>query len=603
MGEVKQETSPKNKSQHLQQISSQETELLSEQSIVSGQSNPIGSTISRISNISLINAHAAMLNRAPASQQSSNRHLLLQLQRQYGNNYVHHVVQQARQQDRTLIQTKLTLGAVGDKYEQEADRIAKQVVNSISSTIQQPVQRMQPEEEELAQRKPIQRMATGDSTKVDSSLENAIQRARGSGQSLAENVRVPMEQAFGADFSSVRIHTDSQSHEINQSIQAKAFTTAKDIFFRLGAYEPGTRDGQELIAHELTHVVQQNAVPLSKGGIAQTAQVKTPNHIQRVVTQEQVSSIVEEDEVLSAHFEEWGMRNSTIQQTTSSSAWNALKQIARREKVAITNRGQEVAYEEAEVKNKLELAMDLLIRQTLEAANQESIGMDVFDTKKRTELIVETIPNIGKATFEIYKGISPNNMLLFGAHGFTKKNHIQQMLSSMASWEEGKILGFMVEEFETLLRGPNQEQFIKSLRNYSQQLEQATEEVSTKGVEDSVAVPHTQSDVISKEVPELIEQLSNIYDIAIYRDWKWDAQLLGQAANEKLSPMVRAYGNTVPVHILLSTPRLEKYKKVLLMICRTGWSKSAGGGMGGFKKNTSLPQQELQYANTGVRTR
>jgi hypothetical protein len=68
-----------------------------------------------------------------------------------------------------------------------------------------------------------------------------------------------MGQAMGADFSGVKVHTDSQSDQLNKSIQAKAFTTGQDVFFRQGAYEPSSRGGQELIAHELTHVVQQGA--------------------------------------------------------------------------------------------------------------------------------------------------------------------------------------------------------------------------------------------------------------------------------------------------------------------------------------------------------
>ncbi|MEC4818153.1 MAG: hypothetical protein SAK29_33520 [Scytonema sp. PMC 1069.18] len=142
MGEVKQETSPKSKSRHLQQTSSPQAEPSTEQSILSRQSNPIGQTISPISNTPSITAHAAMLNRAPALQQTPNRHLLLQLQRQYGNNYVQLVVQQARQNNRPIIQTKLTLGAVGDKYEQEADRVAKQVMSKIPLASTQPVQRI-----------------------------------------------------------------------------------------------------------------------------------------------------------------------------------------------------------------------------------------------------------------------------------------------------------------------------------------------------------------------------------------------------------------------------------------------------------------------------
>jgi len=89
-------------------------------------------------------------------------------------------------------------------------------------------------------------------------LETSIQGARGSGQPLDENIRQPMEKAFGCvDFSGVKVHTDGQSDQLNRSIQARAFTTGEDVFFRQGEYNPGSRGGQELIAHELTHVVQQ----------------------------------------------------------------------------------------------------------------------------------------------------------------------------------------------------------------------------------------------------------------------------------------------------------------------------------------------------------
>jgi hypothetical protein len=93
-------------------------------------------------------------------------------------------------------------------------------------------------------------------------LESSIQQARSGGQPLAENVRAPMEQAFGVDFGGVRIHADSQADQLNQSIQARAFTTGQDVFFRQGEYNPGSRGGQELLAHELTHVVQQNGAAI-----------------------------------------------------------------------------------------------------------------------------------------------------------------------------------------------------------------------------------------------------------------------------------------------------------------------------------------------------
>ena len=81
-------------------------------------------------------------------------------------------------------------------------------------------------------------------------------------------MRSSMEQAFGADFSGVRVHTDSRSDGLNQSIQARAFTTGQDIIFRQGEYQPGNRGGQELLAHELTHVVQQNGGAVQQFGSA-----------------------------------------------------------------------------------------------------------------------------------------------------------------------------------------------------------------------------------------------------------------------------------------------------------------------------------------------
>jgi hypothetical protein len=89
-------------------------------------------------------------------------------------------------------------------------------------------------------------------------LESAVNRARGSGQPLDAGLQQSMGQAMGADFSQVRVHTDATSNQLNQSIHAKAFTTGQDVFFKRGAYDPSSKDGQKLIAHELTHVIQQN---------------------------------------------------------------------------------------------------------------------------------------------------------------------------------------------------------------------------------------------------------------------------------------------------------------------------------------------------------
>ena len=178
----------------------------------------------------------------------------------------------------TPIQAKLTIGEPGDKYEQEADETARQVVQRIHQPQREKLQRESlpeevdlvwqmkpegniqkegmPEEDGELQMKPmVQRALDGGMAAFD--LETSIQQARGSGQPLADSTKSQMEQAFGADFSGVKVHTDTQADQLNQSIQAKAFTTGQDVFFRQGAYEPGSRGGQELLAHELTHVVQQ----------------------------------------------------------------------------------------------------------------------------------------------------------------------------------------------------------------------------------------------------------------------------------------------------------------------------------------------------------
>jgi hypothetical protein len=127
---------------------------------------------------------------------------------------------------------------------------------------------MEEENEELQMKSLVQRRENIGGSEASEDLEASIQNARGSGQSLDPNLQKKMGQAMGADFSGVKVHTDSQSDQLNKSIQAKAFTTGQDVFFRQGEYNPTSKGGQELIAHELTHVVQQK----SAGGQLRTVQ-------------------------------------------------------------------------------------------------------------------------------------------------------------------------------------------------------------------------------------------------------------------------------------------------------------------------------------------
>jgi hypothetical protein len=391
----------------------------------SPQSSPLVQTLSRVGDGANASNHAAILNRAPERQLPANTNLLIHLQRQYGNRYVNQVVTQAQRQDSEAsqqppLQTKLTIGPAGDKYEREADQVASEVVQQINAPAARPsgqpqtVQRQampdelqakpqitaiqrqampggkeeeekqklakkklekdaqllnkkqeeekkhqltnktlakdklhqhkqikeeekdklakktagpdtlhphqKPEEEEekllaqkksagadhakkldedddklLAQKKPamgahashekpeeedeqhhaqmkavVQRLATGGET-ATANVESSIKQARGQGSPLPDQFRGSIENAFGADFSGVRIHTDDRADRLNHAVQARAFTTGQDIFLRPGEYALGSKRGQELIAHELTHVVQQNGSAVQPKSIARVA--------------------------------------------------------------------------------------------------------------------------------------------------------------------------------------------------------------------------------------------------------------------------------------------------------------------------------------------
>ena len=129
-------------------------------------------------------------------------------------------------------------------------------------------QRAEPEEEELQMKPLAQRQVGPEGGDVGGEVENTIQQAKSGGQALPDNLRSSMEGAFGADFSGVKVHHDAQANTLNDSMSSVAFTTGQDIFFRKGDYNPGSPGGQELLAHELTHVVQQG------GGVVEREEVQ-----------------------------------------------------------------------------------------------------------------------------------------------------------------------------------------------------------------------------------------------------------------------------------------------------------------------------------------
>jgi hypothetical protein len=158
------------------------------------------------------------------------------------------------------IQTKLEINRPGDRYELEADRVADQVMRMPDARFQPHARLVEEAEYKVLRTKPLVKESTdirasGHAEEADISLGelNSIN------QPLDSTTRKFMEQRFGRDFSQVRIHTDSTAWELNQRLNARAFTVGKDVFFGEGQYKSGSSSGLRLIAHELTHTIQQGA--------------------------------------------------------------------------------------------------------------------------------------------------------------------------------------------------------------------------------------------------------------------------------------------------------------------------------------------------------
>ena len=89
-------------------------------------------------------------------------------------------------------------------------------------------------------------------------IAQKLREKKGVGSPLPSTIQAKMEQGFGTDFSRVRVHTGTEAAQLNQQLGAKAFTYGPDVYFNQGEYQPASSEGQRLLAHELTHVVQQN---------------------------------------------------------------------------------------------------------------------------------------------------------------------------------------------------------------------------------------------------------------------------------------------------------------------------------------------------------
>src|SRR6266542_4956387 len=220
------------------------------------------------------------------------------------------------------IQTKLSMWESNDKYEQEANITADKVVRRLSepptplqpnvkplgkhvsqflqqkNTINEREERLQKKEDKDnllkeespqksfiegsgkslddtiqcnavagAQKEKIQTKTEKNSLDIASSdIESSLSSTKGSGSPLPPNTLQQMESSFGADFSNVRIHTNSGAVQMNKDLGAHAFTHGPDFYLNNGKYNPNSSVSKHLLAHELTHVIQKGEAGIQKKG-------------------------------------------------------------------------------------------------------------------------------------------------------------------------------------------------------------------------------------------------------------------------------------------------------------------------------------------------
>ncbi len=108
------------------------------------------------------------------------------------------------------------------------------------------------------------------------SIGQRIQAASGGGDSLDAGIQQHLEQTLGADLSSVQIHTDGEADRLSRSVNALAFTMGQDIFFSAGSYDPRSSEGQQLIAHEVVHTLQQASGAVAGAATADGVSISDP---------------------------------------------------------------------------------------------------------------------------------------------------------------------------------------------------------------------------------------------------------------------------------------------------------------------------------------
>ena len=167
--------------------------------------------------------------------------------------------QSSLQRNTTSFQPKLVVNQPSDKYEQEADRVADQIMRMPEQGVQRQLDLEENARGQLQTKPMLQRKSEGNSISEAPSIVHEVLQS--SGQPLDSETRAFMEPRFGHDFSQVRVHKDEKATKSAQTINALAYTVGHNVVFGARQFAPKTTTGKKLIAHELTHLVQQRTDP------------------------------------------------------------------------------------------------------------------------------------------------------------------------------------------------------------------------------------------------------------------------------------------------------------------------------------------------------
>ena len=210
------------------------------------------------------------------------------------SNALSHQAQYRQALLRAGVQPRLEIGAVNDPLEREADVAAKRV--------------MQMSEPRAPQGNLVQSKAqAAPTTPASPRLESGLNSLNGGGAPLDTSSRAFFEPRFGQDFSQVRIHTGANAAQMNESLNAKAFTLGNNIAFAPNQYSANTSTGRNLLGHELAHVVQQQSL---NGGVVQGQWVQRNKSVPILIAGKEKMPIISEKPVIErTDFFIWAIRN------------------------------------------------------------------------------------------------------------------------------------------------------------------------------------------------------------------------------------------------------------------------------------------------------